>query len=350
LRANPDIRRVRSDWGADIFSVRMEVDSDRANLTGITNLDIARSSAGALNGTNVGDLREGDHLVPIVTRLRASERAQLSDLGSLYVRSSATGQLAPLSQVSSVGYEMTNNHILRHNRVRAITIGGFPREGVLPSEIIGAVKSKLDAIDLPPSYRLVIAGEQEEQTKNFKSLVVVLAISIAAIFSALVVQFRNAVKPLIVFAGIPYGIVGGLVSLRIMGLPFGFMAFLGVISLIGVIVSHIIVLFDFIEERHAEGESFRDALIDAGIARMRPVLITVGATVAALFPLAIEGGPLWEPLCYTQIGGLTVATMITLVMVPVLYAIVVLDLKMVRWESSRVEQQVPTVSLEKPAA
>src|SRR5262249_37497736 len=164
------------------------------------------------------------------------------------------------------------------------------------------------------------------------SLVIVLVISISAIFACLVVQFRSAVKPIIVFASIPYGVIGALVSLRVMGQPFGFMAFLGVISLIGVIVSHIIVLFDFIEERHQDGEPLRDALIDAGIARMRPVLITVGATVTALVPLAMEGGPLWEPLCYAQIGGLTVATMITLIMVPVLYAIAVLDLKVVKWE------------------
>jgi multidrug efflux pump subunit AcrB len=111
------------------------------------------------------------------------------------------------------------------------------------------------------------------------------------------------------------------------------MAFLGIISLIGVIVSHVIVLFDFIEERHEEGDSLRDALIDAGILRLRPVLITVGATVFALFPLASEGGPLWEPLCYAQIGGLTIATFITLLIVPVIYAIFVLDLKLVRWES-----------------
>src|SRR6185436_1443718 len=146
------------------------------------------------------------------------------------------------------------------------------------------------------------------------------------------IQFKSATKPLIVFSAIPFGVTAALVSLRIMGAPFGFMAFLGVISLIGVIVSHIIVLFDFIEERHQEGEPFRDALIDAGIARMRPVLITVGATVTALIPLSVEGGPLWEPLCYAQIGGLTVATVITLIMVPVLYSIAVLDLKVVRWE------------------
>jgi multidrug efflux pump subunit AcrB len=110
------------------------------------------------------------------------------------------------------------------------------------------------------------------------------------------------------------------------------MAFLGIISLIGVIVSHVIVLFDFIEEKHEEGEPLRLALIDAGIVRLRPVLITVAATVFALFPLALNGGPLWEPLCYTQIAGLTVATLITLLLVPVIYAIFVLDLKLVKWE------------------
>ncbi len=108
-----------------------------------------------------------------------------------------------------------------------------------------------------------------------------------------------------------------------MGQPFGFMAFLGVASLIGVIVSHIIVLFDFIEEMHDEAQPLREALLDAGILRLRPVLITVGATVIALIPLASHGGPLWEPLCYAQIGGLTVATVITLLLVPVLYAVFV---------------------------
>ena len=122
------------------------------------------------------------------------------------------------------------------------------------------------------------------------------------------VQFKNAVKPLIVFAAIPYGVVGALAGSVVMGSPFGFMAFLGIASLVGVIVSHVIVLFDFIEEAREKGEPLEEALLDAGIMRLRPVLITVGATVFALFPLAMHGGPLWEPLCYAQIGGLTIAT------------------------------------------
>jgi Cu/Ag efflux pump CusA len=111
------------------------------------------------------------------------------------------------------------------------------------------------------------------------------------------------------------------------------MAFLGVVSLVGVIVSHIIVLFDFIEEAHERGEALEESLLDAGIIRLRPILITVGATVIALFPLAAHGGPLWEPLCYAQMGGLTVSTFITLLLVPVLYAIFVRDLKLVKWEA-----------------
>ena len=155
--------------------------------------------------------------------------------------------------------------------------------------------------------------------------------SVIAIYLALVFQFRNAVKPFIVFAGIPFGAVGAFASLWLTGRPMGFLAILGITSLIGVIVSHVIVLFDFIEDQRELGAPLRDALIDAGIRRIRPVLITVGATVLALFPLALHGGPLWEALCYAQIGGLTLATAVTLFLVPVFYAVFVFDLKIVPW-------------------
>jgi multidrug efflux pump subunit AcrB len=117
-----------------------------------------------------------------------------------------------------------------------------------------------------------------------------------------------------------------------MDTPFGFMAFLGIISLVGLIVSHIIVLFDFIEEKHAEGEPLKEAVLDAGIMRLRPVMITVLALVIALVPLAMHGGPLWEPMCYAQMGGMMVATFITLLLVPVIYSIFVLDLKLIKWD------------------
>ena len=175
-------------------------------------------------------------------------------------------------------------------------------------------------------------GSEEEQVKGFKNQTVVLMISLVAIYLSLVYQFRNAIKPFVVFAAVPYGIAGGLVALWVTGTPFGFMAFLGIISLVGLIVSHIIVLFDFIEEKHAEGEPLKEAVLDAGIMRLRPVMITVLALVFALVPLAMHGGPLWEPMCYAQMGGMMVATFITLLLVPVIYSIFVLDLKLIKWE------------------
>lgn len=334
IRAQPNAERFRDTWGADNFTVKLQVDADRASAAGVTNQDVASSSVTALNGARVGTLQEGDHKLPIITRLRATERQQLSDVGNMYVYSAhdPTNKV-PLRQISDLDVGGATAKILRRNHVRTITVGGFPTDGTLASELVQQITPDIDRIraELPPGYTLTFGGEQEEQAKSFKELVVVLVISVLLIFLALVLQFRNAAKPLIVFAAIPFGAVAALVSLRVMGSAFGFMAFLGLISLIGVIVSHVIVLFDFVEEKHEAGAPLLDALIEAGILRLRPVVVTVGATVLGLVPLAMHGGALWQPLCYVQIGGLTFATIVTLVIVPVLYAIFVLDLRLVTW-------------------
>jgi multidrug efflux pump subunit AcrB len=334
LRRAPEAERVRDNWGADNFSVELKVDADRASAAGLTNADVSRSASAALNGAQIGSLQEGDHKLSIIARMRPSERQVLSDVANLYVYSSRDSRAkAPLRQIAELDFTGKTAKIARRNHARTITIGAFPTPGHLPSEVMATVQREIHQIarSLPPGYDLVIGGEQEEQQKSFQELAIVLAISIIAIFIALVLQFKNAVKPLIVFAAIPFGAVAALFALFVMGAPFGFMAFLGVISLIGVIVSHVIVLFDFIEEQREHGAPLMEALLDAGILRLRPVLVTVGATVLGLVPLAIHGGPLWEPLCYVQIGGLTAATVVTLVIVPVLYAIFVLDLKLVSW-------------------
>ncbi len=282
LRQSPGIAVMRDDWSPDSPQVKIQIDPDRANVVGISNADVANSTAAAVSGASVGLLKEENKSIPIVTRLRGQERAQLA------------------------------------------------------SEVLGPAQSKLNDLkkNLPPGYQLEIGGEQAKQVDGFLNLAVVLLISLVGIYLALLIQFNNAVKPLLVFAAAPYGAIGALIALTIMHTPFGFMAFLGVASLIGVIVSHVIVLFDFIEEMHEKGESLERALPDAGIERIRPVMITVGATILALFPLALEGGPLWKPLCYAQIGGLAVATFITLLLVPVFYSIFVLDLKWIKWETA----------------
>ena len=333
LRPLPGVQVVQNDWLEESAEVKLRIDPDRANLSGITNRDVAASTTAAINGSPVTTLREGNQQIPVIARLRAGERAQLSDIENLYVYSSQGPQKIPLRTVSSLVNEMTTERIRRQEHFRTIGVHAFPQPGVLASEVLKIAMPQLNAFaaKLPAGYRVEIGGEKAKQQAGFANLARVLIISLLGIYAALLLQFGNAVKPLLVFAATPYGVVGALICLALMGSPFGFMAFLGIASLIGVIVSHVIVLFDFIEEMHEKGEPFEQAIRDAGIERLRPVLITVGATILALFPLASHGGPLWQPLCYAQIGGLAVATFITLLLVPVLYSIAVLDLKIVQW-------------------
>ena len=331
----PGIAVLRDDWFPDDVQQRIQIDPDRANVAGITNADVADASTAAMSGSMVGVFKEGDKNIPIVARLRMDERAQLADIKNLYVYSSQANNRVPLLSVATVGNSLETGRIARREHFRTISILCYPEPGVLASEVLNPILPKLQAFqkNLPPGYQLRIGGERAKQIDGFANLKIVLLISLIGIYLALLVQFNNAVKPLLVFAAAPYGVIGSLIALAIMHTPFGFMAFLGIASLIGVIVSHVIVLFDFIEEMHAKGEPLEQALADAGIQRIRPVMITVGATILALFPLALEGGPLWQPLCYAQIGGLAVATFITLLLVPVLYSIFVLDLKIIRWEA-----------------
>jgi multidrug efflux pump subunit AcrB len=336
LRQSPGIAVMRDDWSPDSPQVKIQIDPDRANVVGISNADVANSTAAAISGASVGLLKEGNKSIPIVARLRGQERAQLGQIENLYVYSSQQNTRVPLLSVATVRNILETGRIRRREHFRTISVLCFPAPGVLASEVLGPAQSKLDDLkkNLPPGYQLEIGGEQAKQVDGFLNLAVVLLISLVGIYLALLIQFNNAIKPLLVFAAAPYGAIGALIALAIMHTPFGFMAFLGVASLIGVIVSHVIVLFDFIEEMHEKGEPLERALPDAGIERIRPVMITVGATILALFPLALEGGPLWKPLCYAQIGGLAVATFITLLLVPVFYSIFVLDLKWIKWETT----------------
>jgi multidrug efflux pump subunit AcrB len=327
--------RTRNEWGDPNAQIALTVDPDRANLAGVTNMDVALSSTSGISGTTVTTLEEGQKQIPVVARLRMDERAQLSDVQNLYVYASQDQNKIPLVQVSNVEHELVNGRIIRMDHFRTICVRSFPAAGHLSSEVLKEAMPKLREFEksLPPGFRMQIGGEYYKTKTGFRNLAAVMVISIAAIYLALVFQFNNGIKPLLVLAAAPYGMVGAFAALWVMHEPFGFMAFLGVASLVGVIVSHSIVLFDFIEERHIEGDDFENAVIDAGILRLRPVLITVFATVLALFPLAMHGGPLWKPLCYAQIGGLLLATLITKLQVPVMYAIFVLDLKILKWET-----------------
>jgi multidrug efflux pump subunit AcrB len=348
MRAIPGTLDVNDDWGDPSFQMTLKVDSDRAALSGVTNQDVANTVGTGLSGTSISQLRERDKLIGIAMRLRPSERSELDDLNSLYVASAAQDVRVPLSQIASLDRQMITPKIRRRDHERCITVRCDVVNNVLPSSVVNQLQKMLpaqasvtpgggtiagkDMIEFPVGYKWEFGGEKFEQDKGFKSLSLALVVSFIAIYLALVVQFNSVTQPLLVYAAVPFGIVGGLLGLAVMGASFGFMAFLGVASLAGLIISHVIVLFDFIEEMKHKGEPLRQAVVDAGLARLRPVLTTVLACVGGLIPLAMDGGPLWEPMCYVQIAGMLVATLVTLVIVPVLYVIFVEDLHLVRWE------------------
>ena len=336
LRTIPGTDNLHDDWDPEVLQLSLNIDPDRANLSGITNQDVAAVVHTGLSGYSPTQLRERDRMIPITLRLRSDERTRYEDLTNLAAVSSLTNQRVPLNQIAHFQTELVAPKTCRRDHQRCLTVKCDTVPGVLPSEVVRQIERRLQDLQpaWPQGYRYEFGGEKYEQQKGFASLTRALMMSLAAIYLVLVWQFNSVTKPLIVFAAVPFGLAAGMMGLLIFGASFGFMAFLGIASLAGVIVSHIIVLFDYIEDAHEKGQPLRRTVIDSALVRLRPVLVTVLATVGGLIPLALEGGPLWEPMCYVQIVGLLAATLVTKIVVPVLYVIFVEDLKIIRWEAT----------------
>lgn len=339
----PGTDNIHDDWDSEVLRVAVDINPDKASMAGITNQDVALLLQTGLSGLAPTYLREQDRRIPVTFRLRSDERARIEEISNLDAFSSATNLRVPISQIAQFSTRLVAPKICRRDHQRCITVKCDTVPGVLASGVVNEMQKRLDNLSpqWAPGYRFQFGGEYEEQIKGFDSVGLALLVSLAMIYLALVLQFNSVVKPLVVFAGVPFGMVGGMLGLLPFHTPFGFMAFLGVASLAGVIVSHVIVLFDYIEEACERGESLHRAVIDSALVRLRPVLVTVLATVGGLIPLAIEGGPLWEPMCYVQITGLLLATVVTLGIVPVTYVFFVENLKLIRWEPDITE--VPTV-------
>ncbi|HEY2155632.1 MAG TPA: efflux RND transporter permease subunit, partial [Isosphaeraceae bacterium] len=333
LRGFPGATSIQDDWDPEILRLGLRVDPERANLAGVTNQAVASTMNGALSGVTATSIRKRDRLIPVVLKLRPDERSRLDDLRTLSVPTGGGSLRVPLDQIAVIRPEAVAPKIARRDHERCLTVKCDTTPGVLPSRVVEYLEAALaaDSKAWPAGYHYSFGGEKYEQAKGFASMQVAMVASLLAIYLALVVQFNSLTKPMIVFAAVPFGMAGGLMGLLLFDVPLGFMALLGLSSLAGVIISHVIVLFEYIEEAHERGEPLRRAVIDAALVRLRPVLVTVLATVGGLIPLARRGGPLWEPLCYVQIVGLLTATLVTLVIVPILYVVFVEDLRLVRW-------------------
>jgi multidrug efflux pump subunit AcrB len=317
---------IRTAGGYHVFdnlglrtpNLDIDVDQERANSLGISNKEIGQVSQLALGGLQVTEMREGDHLIPVVARLRIEERNEAGKIAALYVQR-ATGPPIPFASFADIRVQPEYNSIPHYDLLRTVTVNSYVPAGELSSAVLARANAGLAAIKLPPGYRLDIAGEQKELQKGQAEMGSVIGISLALIALVMVLQFNSVPKALVVLLTIPLGLIGAFTGLAVTHSPLGFMALLGIVSLAGVIVSHIIVLSDFIEEARAGGMPLEAALVQAGLARLRAVLVTVLATVGGLIPLFLTGGALWHSLTAVHIFGLLLATLLTLLLLPVLY-------------------------------
>lgn len=325
--------KVYDDLGLRVPSLEIRIDQDKANLLGVSNPSIGELTRGAFSDYPVTELREGNHRVPIIIRLRAEERSEAGKIKSLYVFS-ALEQMIPLESFARVKVGTEFPVIPHFNKLRTATVKSFSRYGELPSAVLARAEPAIASVALPPQYRLEFAGEAKELRSSQAEMIQVMAISLCLIALAMVMQFRSVVKSLVVMLTVPLGLIGAFTGLAVTRAEFGFTALLGIVSLAGVIVSHIIVLSDYIEEARAEGVPLEEALVHSGLVRLRAVLVTVLATVGGLIPLFLSGGALWKPLTAVHIFGLLFATVLTLVILPVLYYVFCAKLKLIKWHGA----------------
>ena len=320
---------VFDDLGFRTPNLSIEIDQDRANSLGISNQQIGQISQLAFGGLQITQLREGNHLIPVSIRLRVEERNEAEKIRALYIHS-ANNEPVPFASFAETKIVPEFAVIPHYNLMRAVTVNSYAPAGELASAILARAKPALAKIKLPPGYNLEVAGEDKELKKGQSEMGGVIIISLSLIALAMMIQFNSVSKSLAVLLTVPLGLVGAFFGLAVTNSPLGFMALLGIVSLAGVIVSHIIVLSDFIEEARAEGMPLEQALVQAGLVRLRAVLVTVLATVGGLLPLFLTGGALWHSLTAVHIFGLLLATVLTLLLLPVLYFVLCARLKWIK--------------------
>ncbi|MEK8050752.1 efflux RND transporter permease subunit [Ideonella sp. DXS22W] len=319
LAAHPSMRGVNDNWNESIKAIRLEIDQDKARALGVTSQSIAQGSKAVFSGATVGQYREGDKLVDIVLRQPLEERNAITDLGNAYVPT-ASGKAVPLTQVAKIDFGFEPGVMWRENRKFAITVQGDVIDGVQGPTVTKAVWPQLESLrkQLPPDYEVRIAGTQEESSKGQGSIAAGLPVMLFIIFTLLMLQLHSFSRAMLVFLTGPLGIAGVAGALLLFDRPFGFVALLGVIALSGMIMRNSVILIDQIEHDRARGVPAWHAIVEAAVRRFRPIVLTAAAAVLAMIPLTRS--VFWGPMAVAIMGGLIVATALTLLALPAMYA------------------------------
>jgi multidrug efflux pump subunit AcrB/outer membrane protein TolC len=321
FRHTPGATYIHSDWHEDAWQVGLNVREEVANRMGLTNAAIAQQLAAGFEGAPVTTFWEGDRDVNVVLRLDPAERQSFQNVSDTYVMSPVTGAKVPLAAVATLTSEWEPGRIVRRNGVRTLTVRAFPGGHRLASEILGDARKQVDAMQLPPGYHIAFGGEYQNQQETFGEMRNALILSLVLIFLILLLQFRTLVDPLIVMAAFPLALPGAALGLLITHNTFGFTAFIGIISVGGLVVRNSIILIDYIHERMQNGVELEQAALEAGERRLRPIFLTSAAAAVGVIPMILSGSSLWSPLASVIAFGLLGSMFFTLVAIPVLFVV-----------------------------
>jgi multidrug efflux pump len=323
MRESANTRGVNDNWNESVKVLRLEVDQSKARALGVTSQSIAQASRTILSGSQVGQFREGDKLIDIMLRQPLDERNAITDIGNAYLPTAA-GKSIPLTQIAKPVFAWEPGVMWREGRDYAITVQSDIVEGFQGATVTQELQPKLKALekkwqdDGMTGYRIEVAGAVEESSKGSASIIAGVPIMLFLTFTLLMLQLHSFSRAMLVFLTGPLGIAGVAGALILLGRPFGFVALLGVIALMGMIQRNSVILIDQIEQDRARGVPAWDAIVESAVRRLRPIVLTAAAAVLAMIPLSRS--VFWGPMAVAIMGGLVVATVLTLLALPAMYA------------------------------
>ena len=320
LRTEPDLSNVNFDWSERSKVVKLDIDQDKARALNISTTDVAAFLATSINGASVTYLRDGEKLVEVLFRGDKTERAQLSQLQNLSVPT-RSGKNVPLTQIARVSYDFEEGIIWRRDRLPTVTVrADLLAAGLQPATIVAKVAPKIEELRaaLPPGYRIEVGGAVEESAKGGASIAAGLPLMVLVMLTVLMMQLQSIQRMILVVLTAPLGLIGVTAALLLFNQPFGFVAMLGFIALSGMIMRNSVILIDQIEQDIKAGHEPWDAICDATVRRFRPIVLTALAAILAMIPLTRS--VFFGPMAVAIMGGLAVATLLTLLFLPAAYA------------------------------
>lgn len=321
LKKMPGAINIENQLEKQRIDIRFDINKDKAGMLGVPVYRIDKTIRTAITGTTISKFRDSEGKeYNIVLRLPDGENVNIEDFDKIYV-ASLSGRLIPLRQLAHIELETSQSVITRNSLVRTALITGDLESGSTLDEVINPVIKQLKNYSFPKGYDYWFGGELEARTETFGGMRQAIIIALIAIFAVLVLQFHSFAQPLIIFAAIPLALIGSIWALLLAGYTFSFTAFIGLISLVGIVINNSIILVDYSNQLRAGGKSPEEAIVISGETRFTPIILTTLTTVGGLFPLTLQGGTLWAPMGWTIIGGLLASTVLTLIIVPVLYKI-----------------------------